>query len=170
MDHNGYLKFYEKYNRALFGRLLRITRHRQDTEDIAQEIWKKVWDFRGSINDPAGSWAFLMSVVRTKFSGHNRHDKSLKRRRKGYEELIRAMGEEAPDPLSSHESEELQKVIKKLGEKDRQIMMLRYLYELTYDEIADVMNIKPGAVKARTNRALTILGPSLSHALWKPSK
>jgi RNA polymerase sigma-70 factor (ECF subfamily) len=55
--------------------------------------------------------------------------------------------------------------LERLAEPDRQVLALRYLEQLSHAEIAAVLGIKEGAVKARHVRALErlrgLLGPDL---------
>lgn len=52
-----------------------------------------------------------------------------------------------------------------LGERDREVLILRYLEELTPQEIAAVLGISPGAVSMRHARALQQLRNVLGKAL-----
>jgi len=48
---------------------------------------------------------------------------------------------------------ELKNLFYRLGEKDRQLLLLREYEELSMDEIAAIMGIPPGTVKSRLSRA-----------------
>jgi RNA polymerase sigma-70 factor (ECF subfamily) len=51
----------------------------------------------------------------------------------------------------------LQAALAKLGERDREVLVLRYLEQLSTADIAAVLGISPGAVRVRHTRALTRL-------------
>lgn len=53
--------------------------------------------------------------------------------------------------------DETQRLIKSLSAKYRTALMLRYFEGLTYDEIAEVLDIPLGTVKSRINAAITTL-------------
>jgi RNA polymerase sigma-70 factor (ECF subfamily) len=61
----------------------------------------------------------------------------------------RAVKEELRDRLRS--------ALAKLGERDREVLVLRYLEQLSSADIAAVLGISPGAVRVRHTRALTRL-------------
>jgi RNA polymerase sigma-70 factor (ECF subfamily) len=44
--------------------------------------------------------------------------------------------------------------LNELGERDREVLILRYLEQLSTDEIAAIMGSTPGAIKVRHLRAL----------------
>ena len=51
----------------------------------------------------------------------------------------------------------LQSALARLGERDREVLVLRYLEQLSTADIAGVLEISPGAVRVRHTRALTRL-------------
>ena len=52
----------------------------------------------------------------------------------------------------------LHKCIQKLDVEQKEIIILRYINELSYDEIAGILKIPEGTVKSRLNRARKKLG------------
>ena len=50
-------------------------------------------------------------------------------------------------------SSELQKLLSQLPEKHRRILVMRELEGMSYDEIGEVLQIRPGTVRSRLNRA-----------------
>ena len=52
----------------------------------------------------------------------------------------------------------------RLTERDREVLVLRYLEQLSPAEAADVLGIKEGALKTRQTRALVRLGELLNEA------
>ena len=50
-------------------------------------------------------------------------------------------------------SDELQRLLAQLPEKHRRILVMRELEGMSYDEIGEVLQIRPGTVRSRLNRA-----------------
>jgi RNA polymerase sigma factor (sigma-70 family) len=71
---------------------------------------------------------------------------------------------EAPTAFASrHELEkDIQRAIDRLSPKMRAIIVLRYLESLSYDEIAETLDISLGTVKSRLSRAHAALDRELT--------
>jgi RNA polymerase sigma-70 factor, ECF subfamily len=70
----------------------------------------------------------------------------------------------AIDQLSTHETiQQVHAAIRQLSQKDRELIVLRYLEEQPIDDIAQTLGLSRGAVNVRLNRARsrleTILKP-----------
>jgi RNA polymerase sigma factor (sigma-70 family) len=69
----------------------------------------------------------------------------------------RALPLEQPSPLHFLLNQERQQVVRKvmetLGEVDRQMVMLKYVQGLSYNEIADRLGVSPSSVQSRLHRA-----------------
>ena len=76
-------------------------------------------------------------------------------------ELANRLGNQTSSPSGRAVKEELgdrlRSALAKLGERDREVLVLRYLEQLPTADIAAVLGISPGAVRVRHTRALTRL-------------
>jgi RNA polymerase sigma-70 factor (ECF subfamily) len=76
-------------------------------------------------------------------------------------ELADRLGGMASSPSGQAVRQELRDRLRcalaKLGERDREVLVLRYLEQLPTADIAAVLGISPGAVRVRHTRALTRL-------------
>jgi RNA polymerase sigma-70 factor (ECF subfamily) len=70
-------------------------------------------------------------------------------------ELADSLGE-VPEELliKSQENEQIWQAIKSIDEKHRAVLALRYFDGLSYDEIAEALDIPLGTVKSRLNMAI----------------
>jgi RNA polymerase sigma-70 factor (ECF subfamily) len=135
-------------------------RNKSDREDNFQEIIYQLWkSFPGLQNRKSiGSWIYAVSI-----------NTSLSRLKKGsrikyYEKL--------PEPLDTADffeeislnenSRLLLRAIYNLNEIDKSIMLL-YLEEKSYEEIAGILGISKSNVGVRINRAKEILKQNLNH-------
>lgn len=152
----------ERFHRPVYALLVRIVRHPELAEDLAQESFLKAWKALGRF-DPArkfSSWMFKIA--------HNTALDEL--RRNGLETVSLDApfpGEEEPpdvpadpgaeDPLLrtlAHESGRiLERAIARLRPAYREILLLRFAQELSYDEIAEVLDLPLGTVKIHIFRA-----------------
>jgi len=67
------------------------------------------------------------------------------------------MGDGAPSPMAALEQKErnhlIRKALQSLGQEQREIITLRDIQGLSYEEIAEVTGLNPGTVKSRLGRA-----------------
>jgi RNA polymerase sigma-70 factor (ECF subfamily) len=137
-----------------------LTGSAADAEDAAQVGFIKAWAalprFRGGA--PFRPW--LLRIVANE--AHNR------RRSSGRSETLRLRStaahppdEAAPSPegaaLGRERREELLAAVRRLDERDRDVLACRYFLELSEDETAAVLDLRRGTVKSRTARALARL-------------
>jgi RNA polymerase sigma-70 factor, ECF subfamily len=149
-DYQGIL---HKVNRIYF-------RNESDREDNFQEIIYQLWkSFPGLRNkNSIGSWIYAVSI-NTSIS------RLKKESRIEYHETL-------PDTLDTKDTFEEQSVneslrlllraIHNLNEIDKSIMLL-YLEEKSYDEIAEILGISKSNVGVRINRAKVILKQNLNN-------
>ena len=128
-----------------------------DAEDVVQETWVR-WDAigelaRGEVRDPR---AFLVRMVTRKALDRLRSDA---RRREDY------VGEWLPEPLlttpdvaddielAESVSMAMLVVLETLTPTERAVFVLREVFEMPYDEIADAIDKSPAAVRQIVHRA-----------------
>jgi len=125
-----------------------------DAEDVLQESWLRWADVdRSQVRDPR---AYLVRVVTRQSLNHLR---TLSRRREEY------VGEWLPEPLLTSrdvaDDVELAEslsiatltVLETLGPAERAVFVLREVFDLGYDEIADAVGKTPASVRQIAHRA-----------------
>lgn len=130
--------------------------NREEAQDVSQEIYLRVWralpHFRGDAK--FSTWLYRVGI-----------NTCLNRRRQlraqlgvvDDQEVLRKF--EAPDghPLTTtierEQRQALWETVGRLPEKYRLVIILFYQHELTYREIADLLSLPLGTVKAHLNRA-----------------
>jgi RNA polymerase sigma-70 factor (ECF subfamily) len=124
-----------------------------DAEDAMQDALLRAHRFLAEAN-PESPRAWFLRIVRNAAF-------SLLRRRRGWEELPE--DEVADEPgaderlTAAVEVEELRAAMASLKEQFREVLVLRELEELSYEEIAAVAQIPLGTVMSRLNRARGML-------------
>ncbi len=64
----------------------------------------------------------------------------------------------------------LQKLLAKLPPEDRSVVVMRYWYDLSYEEIAEATTTTVSAVKSRLHRARGSLGEMLASTSGTPNR
>ncbi len=148
--------------------------------DVAQEVFvlcfRKIGQYRGE----ARFWTWLARIVDNQVL--NRLDWLKRRGRSVTFSLSELAGDEddsgrpweppdgAPSPrqqaAASQAMDALNAALNKVGEDHRQILLMRFSDQLSYEEIAETLEISIGTVKSRINRARAELR-KLMEPVWE---
>ncbi|MCX6320652.1 MAG: RNA polymerase sigma factor [Bacteroidia bacterium] len=155
-----FLEILSNYQGILHKVNLIYFRNKSDREDNFQEIIYQLWKSFPSLQnkDSIGSWIYAVSI-NTSIS------KIKKETRIEYREKLPESIDKLDiiEELSLNETiQMLLKAIYNLNEIDKPIMLL-YLEEKSYDEIAEIIGISKSNVGVRINRAKEILKQNLNH-------
>ena len=166
-DERAFNELVVLYQERVFRILLRMLGRRDEAEDIAQEVFvqvfKAVGTFRG--DSKLSTWIYRIAVNLCK----NRV-KYLKRRHSEAQDEYEAMAERSalttgsgvtsgdvhrPDHLAEgHQLERVvQQCIVELDPDFREVLILRDVEDLTYEELCEVTGLPDGTVKSRLHRA-----------------
>lgn len=150
------------YEKNVYNLALRMTGSPEDAEDMAQEAFLKAYSSLGSFRGDSKFSVWLYRIVSNVCLDFLRKQKKTQSFSLSMEDDD---GEEAelelPD-LSSLPEEELEKKLTReavrrglaqLPEDARQILLLREIQGLSYEEIGETLGLEPGTVKSRIFRA-----------------
>lgn len=137
----------------LFRLAFSIMGNREDAEDVVQDTMMRVWNKRQSLDAIDNPEGYSMRAAR-----NIALDKlALKENQHGGLAGVNTEGistESPHDPLEKQEQLSLiYKLIDRLPEKQRTVMQLRDMEEMSYKEIAQVMDITEDQVKVTLFRA-----------------
>jgi RNA polymerase sigma-70 factor (ECF subfamily) len=155
----------------VFRLLFRMLARRDEAEDMAQEVFVQVFkaidQFRGDAK--LGTWIYRVAVNICK----NR-SKYLSRRYAGAEDELEPLAERVPlgeargvtsselaGPDQIVEGYQVEVIVKRciaaLDPEFREVLVLRDVEDLTYEEIRDITGLAEGTVKSRLHRARAML-------------
>lgn len=171
-----YRQLYERYKDRVYNVCYRTTGNATDALDASQEtfgiIFRRVREFR--FQSRFSSWVYRIAVnasIDLKRRARTRRTASLEAirddARAGVRLQIRDENAELPSASASrHElEEEVQQAINRLSPKLRQVVVLRYIENLSYEEVSEVLDISLGTVKSRLSRAHDALDRELTPVL-----
>jgi RNA polymerase sigma-70 factor (ECF subfamily) len=165
-DEKAYRELVERYQAQVYSLALRMVRRAEDAEDLTQETFVRM--FRAlSRYDPARPFAaWLFTIASRLCIDHIRRRKvspiSLTQRERDSEEEYQIEVEDPglkPDEVATHAEEERRTaaLIAGLPPHYRIVVILRHQQDLSYEEIAEALNLPLGTVKARIHRARALL-------------
>lgn len=147
------------HTRRVYGICYRFTGSDAEAQDLAQEVFLRVFRSLGTFRAGEGSFVvWLTRLSRNLLIDHYRRTKqdratdSIEQQLPMLEEKT-AIAARADGLLASREAgEALQAALHKLSPELRETVILRDIEEMEYREIAQVLNVPEGTVKSRLNR------------------
>jgi len=154
------------YVDSLYGTALRLTRRPQDAEDLVQETYLKA--FRASAQFERGTnlKAWLFTILHNTFRNMRRHDvrNPVDVNSETVEQAVDRAGEDqSPEQLLTRATldADLQAALDDLPDNFRQAVWLRDVEELSYAEMAQVLDVPIGTVMSRISRGRRALSEGL---------
>jgi RNA polymerase sigma factor (sigma-70 family) len=164
---DAFADFYEQLSPSVLRFFARQTRDLQAAFDLVAETFSKAFekraDFRGTTDEEAAAW--LWSIARNELA-------RFRRSRSVEMSALQRLGLERPTP-SDDEQRHVEQLIAiedirghirgaldRLSPDLQEVIKLRFIDELSNEEIAERLAVSQDVVRARASRALRILGAS----------
>jgi RNA polymerase sigma-70 factor, ECF subfamily len=173
-----YRRLYERFKDRIYNVCFRITGNPSDALDASQEtfgiLFRRMREFR--FESRFSSWVYRIAVnasIDVRRRARSRRVASLESMAEGpgdgakYDLADRLI--EMPSISASRREFEqaIQLAISRLSTKLRTIVVLRYMENLSYEEVAETLSISLGTVKSRLARAHEALDRELTPILDK---
>jgi RNA polymerase sigma factor (sigma-70 family) len=169
-DQRAYRKLRTKYHDAIYNLIYRMVRDKEEVEDLTQEAFIKAFTSLGSFNDEYAFSTWLYKIASNNSIDHIRKkklqtfsiDKPVESKDSDFSFEIPDSGEEPDEALiASQRKRMLNDAINSLPQKYRRVILMRHVDEKEYQEIAIVLKLPLGTVKAHIFRAREILYKNL---------
>ncbi len=148
-----FLDLYEKYSDDLFRYCFFKTGLREQSLEIVQEVFMKAWVSMQNGQIFENPKAFLYAAVRNAITDWYRKKKALsldELQEVGFDATYETVGR-STDRL---EAERILEKTAKLEEKYREVIILRFVNDLSVTEIAEMLGEKENNISVRLHRAL----------------
>lgn len=168
-DTEAFGQLVRKYQDRLYNAMVYVVGSVEDARDIVQEAFVQAFVKLETFH---GNSAFYTWLYRIAFNASvSRH-----RRRKytqSVEQVRDASGDEPSDPnegpghrLEQEErAEQVQRALARLSEEHRTVLVLREMEDLSYETIAEMMDVPVGTIRSRLHRARMHLHELLKEVL-----
>ena len=141
-------------------------------KDSIQDVFMRIWDRRDTIGDVRNPKAYLISSVRRKlFANKEPHYAEIS------DELLKNEGKQSFSfastefieiaEISQQLQNSLVQAINSLPERQRELIFLRFYYNLRYLEIAQIMEVNEQTVRNLMHRTIVKLRTKIDHQLWE---
>lgn len=158
-DDVAFADCFQQYKNMVYKTALLLLNSAEDAEDALQEVFMQVHKSRHSYDPSRGAvstWIYRITV-----------NHCTSRRRKSawrawiWQRLHPLSPSHAPSPEEQLGDTAVRFATQQLNDKLRTILILRFYNELSYEEIAEILEIPVGTAKSRVNFALATLRQKL---------
>lgn len=173
-NHQAYNQLIERYWSRIFARVYQLLNNREDAEEVTQDAFTKAFeslpDFRWEASFSTWLYQIASNLARNRYWYWKRRQRDrgisldLPLTEDGFS-LKDILPDDVADPGDRMRWNEFQESVEshldRLPEAHREIMSMRLLENLSYEEIGEVLDIPIGTVKSRIARARGCLTRSL---------
>lgn len=148
-DESAFEELVGRYHRRLGYYLRKILPQTVNPDDILQDVWFDVFRGIGKLSDSGAFTAWLYQVAR------NRAYRELRKRPppESISEMDMIENVRETSDFSLDDAEQIHWGLEQLSTEHREVLVLRFLEEMTYEEIASITGCQIGTVKSRLHYA-----------------
>ena len=159
-DVSAFETLYRQYEKLVFRTAYLITGSKEAAEDALQEVFVSVWRSRHTYDPGKGkltTWLHRITVNQCSKKKPGKTPATVSLEEKGVD--LPEVKRSQPDDIlvSKLEYDRLLRAMDALDTKHRSVLVLRYFNDLSYQEIAEALEIPLGTVKSRLNQSLRYL-------------
>ena len=158
----------ERYLRMVYNFCYRFTRTSAEAEDVAQETFVKVWRYIDRYTIGKNFKAWLLTIARNTTLDHLRKRKEIVLSQfdhEGSNSVLDTLASTDPTPIEAslrHESAEaIERALQEVPVLYREVLVLRFQEDLTFEEISTVVKKPLNTVKSQYRRGIALLRSKL---------
>jgi RNA polymerase sigma factor (sigma-70 family) len=167
-DAAAFDRAYAVYGPRIMNFLARMTSHRQLAEDLYQETWIKLAVHAPRLHEDTDLGAWLYTVARNLA----RSEKRAERARPGGGQLLDHAAHAGASPYewaaASETEARLEEALAELAPPFREVLLLVVVEGLEHERAAEILDLKPDALRQRLSRARTKLAEGLDQLAKRP--
>ena len=160
-DESALKELYDLTSSKLYGVAVRVVSNREWAEDVLQEAFLNIWKIAGNYKatlSPPMAWMGLvvrsrgLDFLRRRTSDRADHVQELD------DVISDTVAGDAPNPMDTAQASEqawaLHQCLSQLENKQREVVSLAYLRDLSHSELAEQLKLPLGTVKTWIRRGL----------------
>lgn len=152
-------KLYSKYNKLIYGIAFSILKHREDAEEIVQTVFLKLYKMDKSKlpSSKEATWIYALTKNETITLLRNKKNNNINL------ENIYQIEDRNNEINNIIDKVEFNKIISKLNNKEKEIISLKIISNLSFEEIGKLLDEPTGTIKWRYYKSIHTLKLLLSN-------
>lgn len=154
-------ELYDLTASKLYGTALRVVQSRDHAEDVLQEAFLNVWriagNYRASLSPPM-AWLGVIARSRALDFLRRRASERADRTQDLDETLSETVEGDSPNPMDTTQASQqawaLHECLRKLESRQREVVSLAYMRDLSHGELSEQLKLPLGTVKTWIRRGL----------------
>lgn len=151
-------QLYNRYNKLVYGIAFSILKNKQDAEDLVQIVFTKIYSIDKNKLPSSNEASWIYSVTKNETINY------LKNKKNNIDlESIYELEDNNNEIDKIINQDKYNRIISKLNEKEREIVSLKILSNLSFEEIGKILNVPTGTIKWRYYKSVHTLKLLLSN-------
>ena len=167
-NEHAFDELYQSYSAAVYGYLLHLINEPAAAEDLLQEVFLAAWQGADRFRAEARVKTWLLRIA------HHQAVSWLRRQRQAVtlDDLAEIVADDTAEEALAHawRADEIRAALDQLSANHRAVVELTFMHDLSYTEIAEIMDCPIGTVKSRMSYALKHLDRVLTSAEAAPAR
>ena len=143
-----------EYQQRVYHVIRKIVIDHDDTDDLVQEVFVKVWEKRDSFNGESQLFTWIYRIAVNEALQFLRKKKKMSLAPDDDNKVVESYLRAHMSPDADEILVKLQNAIGQLPEKQRTVFLLKYYDELSYEQISDILGGSIGGLKANYHHAV----------------
>ncbi|MEC3880514.1 RNA polymerase sigma factor [Parapedobacter sp. 10938] len=165
-DDTAFDGLYHRYSNRIYGRLLKLTRSVEISEELLQDVFMKVWEHRERINPALPFKSYLFRIAEHLISDYYRR---AAKDRRVYDHLLHVgtaheqpFDEEREHQLYQRKLDRLQEALGQLPRKCREVYTLCKIEGKSYREVASELDMSTATISNHMTKANKLIRSHLN--------
>ena len=171
-DHGAFRELFDRYNKRVFAVAFGVLKNRQDAADCVQEGFVKVYKHLPNFQGTSSFYTWLYRIVmnlaidqlrRRKTSRPAEYDEGRESQEPGEDAIVSRMMDENPRKTVIRRElvQRMEAALAELPEYHRQVILLREVEGMSYEEMAETLEVPKGTIMSRLFHARKKMQESL---------
>ncbi|MFI2741782.1 RNA polymerase sigma factor [Zhouia sp. PK063] len=160
-EESAYAYLLKLYHKRLFAHLVTLTHDHAVAEDIIQNVFIKLWEYRSRLNPEYSIKNFLYKSCYNEFVNHYKKNQRISDFEKVYLDTVEAVVHSNDIDIYEKKMDLVFQGVSSLPNKCAEVFILSKREGLTNPEIAEYLNLSLKTVEGHLTKAYTILRAQL---------
>jgi RNA polymerase sigma factor (sigma-70 family) len=163
-DESAFALIFRTHYEAMFNYGLKFQKDKDLVEDMIQELFLELWKNRQHLSDTDKIKPYLFTAIRRKILSKQNHQSKIKKlfskdlpKEYAFEIVLSPETELIDSQAKEKVSHQLKTALEALPPRQKEILYLLFYQDLSYEEIANVMEMNYQSARNLVHRAVTQL-------------